>query len=249
MEKELNLFWMYPDMLNLHGDRGNILAFEKVASKLGLKLNVKRIDTYEETIDFNKADILFFNPGEVRIIERIVARLSADIEKLTDYIESKGFAIAIGTSGVTFMKETIRANGEKIEGLGFLDANTIERDLVFGDDIYFTLNDVSDLEVIGQQINMLDISLNNEGLALGKINYGRGNNNEGVEGAKYNNLIFTNSLGPVFVKNPWWAEQILRQAAVRRNIEIQEKDIDYTIEIKSYNSAKKFIQEKSNKKI
>lgn len=27
---EINILWMYPDILNLHGDRGNIMAFERV---------------------------------------------------------------------------------------------------------------------------------------------------------------------------------------------------------------------------
>lgn len=42
--EEINLAWMYPDILNLHGDRGNIMAFERIANIFDIKLNVHRIN-------------------------------------------------------------------------------------------------------------------------------------------------------------------------------------------------------------
>ena len=32
----LNITWLYPDLLNLHGDRGNLMAFERVGKAMGL---------------------------------------------------------------------------------------------------------------------------------------------------------------------------------------------------------------------
>ena len=37
---EINLAWMYPDVLSLHGERGSIQAFKKMADDLGIKLNI-----------------------------------------------------------------------------------------------------------------------------------------------------------------------------------------------------------------
>ena len=34
MNNEINLAWMYPDILNLHGERGNAQAFKHVADLL-----------------------------------------------------------------------------------------------------------------------------------------------------------------------------------------------------------------------
>ena len=59
MEKqEINMYWMYPDMLNLHGDRANILAFMRVANIMGLEVNVKRIDNYQDKINFDEAECI-----------------------------------------------------------------------------------------------------------------------------------------------------------------------------------------------
>ena len=72
-----------------------------------------------------------------------------------------------------------------------------ERKTVIGDDIYFSIN--GNQEIIGSQIHMMDFEVN-EAQALGEILYGYGNNGTKFEGARVNNLIFTNALGPVFVK-------------------------------------------------
>ena len=41
MNNEINLAWMYPDILNLHGERGNAQSFKIVADKLNIKLKRK----------------------------------------------------------------------------------------------------------------------------------------------------------------------------------------------------------------
>ena len=95
---------------------------------------------------------------------------------------------------------------------------------------------------------MLDIS-QKQGEPLGTINYGYGNNGEGEEGAVYKNLIFTNALGPVFIKNPWWAEKILSDIAERKKYKTNQIPIgEYEIEVKSFNSCKDFIEKKTNVK-
>ena len=43
----INIAWLYPDTLNLHGDRGNIMAFERVAAMLGADVTITRIDSYD----------------------------------------------------------------------------------------------------------------------------------------------------------------------------------------------------------
>ena len=40
MNNELNILWMYPDILNLHGDRGNLMAFERIGNLLDVKINI-----------------------------------------------------------------------------------------------------------------------------------------------------------------------------------------------------------------
>lgn len=245
-KKEINLYWMYPDILNLHGDRGNIQAFIHIAKLMGLELKVQRIESYEEKIDFEKADILVFNPGELKTIKRVIEKLRKDTESIKQYIETDKHIIVIGTSGAIFANEIVSTENEITNGLKLLDMNCIERKTIIGDDIYFSLKDGE--EIIGSQIQMLDIILN-QAEPLGEVIYGYGNKENGKEGAKNNNLIFTNTLGPVFVKNPWWAEKMLIDIAKRKQYQIEEIPIaKYEIEVKSFNSCKEFIEKKKNAK-
>ena len=65
----------------------------------------------------------------------------------------------------------------------------------------------------------------------------------GQEGARNKNLLFTNCLGPVFVKNPWWTESILKSAVLNKYMNIQKEE-EYEIENKSFETTKRFIAEK-----
>ena len=245
---ELKIAWCYPDMLNLHGDRGNIMALKKVGELLGLKVTIDKIETYDQKIDFENTDIMLFNPGEVKVVDTIVKALKKQNKELTKYIEDDKVIIVIGTTGAVFAKETKRFDGQVIEGLGILDMKCTERELVYGDDIVYKLVDDDKMEINGSQIQIIDTELNAD-IALGNIQYGHGNNNDKKEGAKYKNVIFTNALGPVLVKNPWFAEKIIRKAAEIKGIEINKEisESEYDIEYKSLECIKKYIEKKTSK--
>lgn len=246
-EKSINLLWMYPDMLNLHGDRGNILALGRVAERMGITLNITKVERFNEKIDFEKADLIFFNPGELKVSLKVLDRLKVDIREVEKYIAANKYIIAIGTTGCIFGKEIEKCGDENhIKGLDFFDMYSKERETVIGDDIYFSIDDKQ--EIIGSQIHMMDFEVN-EAQALGEIKYGYGNNGTKLEGARVNNLIFTNALGPVFVKNPWWAETILNQIAKTKGIDTMDIPVEnYEVEIKSFNSIKELIEKKIEEK-
>lgn len=170
---EINLAWMYPNILSLHGERGSVQAFQKVADNLGIQLNVIRIDDYEQEIDFKKIDIMLFLPGELKVISIIKDTLAPNLEEIYQYILANKYMIAVGTTGALFGKKIMRQEGEEIEGLGLLDFNSKERKMVIGDDLCFYVNETKQ-EVIGSQIQMIDIQLEKE-QSLGKAIYGYAN--------------------------------------------------------------------------
>ena len=250
MNNELNILWMYPDILNLHGDRGNVMAFEKVGKMLDVKVNINKVESYNSDIDFENNDILFFNVGEIKVMPTIIETLKKYKDNIEKFIEDNKTIILIGAAGAIMAKKTIRKDSE-FEGLGFLDMDLKERKNIYGDDILFNLKE-NNMEIIGCQIKMLDTILNSD-ISLGTLEYGSGNNgfNEKTEGAKYKNVIYTNALGPVFVKNPWYTEQIIKNALKNKNIEIEKnlKDEDIYIEINSLEAIKRFIKEKGGKDV
>ena len=150
---EINLVWLYPDILNLHGERGSVQAFQKVAENLGVKLNVIRIDDYSQKIDFENTDIIFAGPGELKVIPNVRQVFEEKKETLDKYILDNKYFICVGTTGALLAKEIKRENGEKIEGLGILNMIGEERKMVIGDDLYFTITKTKQ-EIINNKINI-----------------------------------------------------------------------------------------------
>lgn len=212
MEKpQLKLYWMYPDMLNLHGDRGNVLALLHVGDLLGIDIDVLRVERPAQAVDFSQADMLLFCSGEMRCMPVIVQALQQQRAGLDEFVARRGLVLALGNAGALLARHTARVRGEEdFAGLGLLDMQCHERDKVYGDDLWFRLNGgEEEQEIIGNQIQIIDSELAAGQAPLGRVIYGRGNQGQQDEGAQKDNIIFTNTLGPLLVKNPRLAQQLL----------------------------------------
>ena len=60
---ELNICHLYPDILNLYGDRGNIITMKRRMEDRGIKVNVEGC-SIGETLDANRYDIFFIGGGQ-----------------------------------------------------------------------------------------------------------------------------------------------------------------------------------------
>ncbi len=235
---KLTIGWMYPDLLNLHGERGSVQALVRAAENLGLEAQVRRVEEPEGEIPLDELDLLLYLPGEIRTLAMLREALRPQEEKLKQYVEQGGTVVAIGTAGLLFGKETLRRDGSRVEGLGLLDLTAAERELVWGDDLHVLLTDTKQ-ELVGCQISMADVETPTP---LGRTLYGRGNNGAGAEGARYRNLIYTNCLGPLFVKNPWFAEAILKDIVLHK-LGVEQKRPNALAD-KSFDTTVRFIETK-----
>lgn len=246
MSNVIRIFWMYPDILNLHGDRGNVQALEYTAKLMGLPVEIEKVINPQDEAELDRADLLIFNPGELKVCDRIARALRPRREALDSYFDRGGAALVIGTSGTIFGQVVERQDGSCFEGLGYLDIHADERRMILGNDLYVILPDGT--ELMGSQIQMAEYTVPAE-QALGKVAYGHGNKNDGTEGAKVGNLIYTNLLGPVLVKNPWWAAQMLASIAERRGMTYRMPDrADFELEYASLDAVKAYIELKKENK-
>lgn len=246
MSNVIRIFWMYPDILNLHGDRGNVQALEYTAKRMGLPVEIEKVINPQDEVDFDRADFLLFNPGELKVCDRIARALESRRAALDAYFGRGGAALVIGTSGTIFGKEVNRQDGSRFEGLGYLDIHADERRMILGNDLHVTLPDGT--ELMGSQIQMAEYTVPAE-QALAKVVYGHGNKNDGTEGAKAGNLIYTNLLGPVLVKNPWWAAQMLAAIADSKGLPYRMPDrTDFELEYASLDAVKAYIELKKENK-
>ena len=251
MEKATNIMkaaWLFPDILFLHGERGNIMALERMASLTGIDLEVEKIDF--QTSDFEPMDygIIFCPPGEITSFETVIDKLRPYYDKLREFIESGRVILATGTGCCIFGNDIKREDGSVIKGLGLIDCSFEERKYVYGDDICFTENYSKDNEeCFGVQIQMTDMISQSE-KSFGTLIYGFGNTGKDRnEGVIKNNSIFTNVLGPLLVLNPWLTKEIVRRASESVAIEFDDFEIDMSLEKKSLESKKRFALSKKTK--
>ena len=237
---KITVGWMYPNLLNLHGERGSVQALVTIGKQLSVEVEVKRIEDFDDPIPFEELDLLFFLPGEIASFYHLIPTLQNS--GLQEYLEKGGYMLALGTTGLMFGKTITREDNSVISGLGYLDMTAKERKYVWGDDLHFRLND-TDIELAGSQIQMADVDAKQP---LGTTVYGMGNNNTGTEGARWKNLIYTNCMGPLFVKNPWFGEYILKGILQAKGVDISTEG-SYPIAKASFNATLKFINEKPKK--
>lgn len=238
---KITVGWMYPDLLNLHGERGSVQALVSIGANLGLEVEIRKFSHFEEQIPYEELDLLIFLPGEITSFRHLVPALGRQIQELTAYVENGGHILALGTSGLLFGKQVLREDGSIQEGLGLLDLTAVERKYVWGDDLHLRILGTKQ-ELIGSQIMMADVDAKQPS---SQVLYGRGNNNTGTDGARYRNLIYTNCLGPLFVKNPWFAEDILKDICLSKFLHLSQK-APHSIASDSFDSTLRFIQTKQN---
>ncbi len=232
--------WMYPNLLNLHGERGSIQALAKIGKKMGIDIKILRIEDFDDPIPFQDLDLMVFLPGEIASFYHLIPALQND--GLKSYLENGGYLLALGTSGLMFGKSIIREDDSCLQGLGYLDMTAKERKFVWGDDLHFRINDTKQ-EIIGSQIQMADVDAKNP---FGTTLYGMGNNNTGAEGARWKNLIYTNCMGPLFLKNPWLAEAILKDIVLRKHMGLHT-NMKHPIASGAFDATLNFINNKPHR--
>ena len=60
---ELNICHLYPDILNLYGDRGNIITMKRRLESRGITVNIDEC-SIGEALDAAKYDIFFIGGGQ-----------------------------------------------------------------------------------------------------------------------------------------------------------------------------------------
>lgn len=237
----------------------------QICNLLGIPVEIRRLDTLGKDIDWAWPHMVYMTAGELKCVPDVIKALQRQKEDLDDFIARGGYFIANGSSGGVLADQIELYNGEIVPGLGLLHMDWKERETVWGDDIWVKTSE--DIDVIGNQIQVADVTLAEEQEPFGRLIYGRGNDGalsgdsigksdsfdisdvaggSGLEGAKTGNVIYTSVLGPLITKNPIFAARIISGAASNAGIQVTKtlSNEDIEIELKSAECIKSFMKEK-----
>lgn len=240
---ELNICHLYPDLLNVYGDIGNILILKYRAEKRNINVNIFNV-SLNDTFDGSKYDIVFFGGGQ-DYEQSIVSQDLMETKKfaLTEYIEGDKVFLSICGGYQLLGKYYTTPDGEKLDGLGILDIYTEGGDTRFiGNTII--LNEDFNETYVGFENHSGRTYIGENMKPLGKVISGYGNNGEdGYEGCIYKNTFGTYFHGSLFSKNPELADRILSLALSKKYPDLNLAPLDDSLEIK----AKEFIKKRFEK--
>ena len=87
---KLTIGHLYPDMLNLYGDRGNIRCFQKRLEWRGIEAELKYFLS-GEAVDFSGLDLVLLGGGSDREQELVCRYLKKEKQGFREYVESGDF--------------------------------------------------------------------------------------------------------------------------------------------------------------
>ncbi len=251
--------WLYPELMNTYGDRGNITTLVKRCEWRGIKAEVKHFDPGFSISELKKCDLLLMGGAQDKQqeivnkdLKRIKTTLSEMIEKATPGLYVCGGFQFLGK----YYKE---ADGKIIKGLGIFDLYTEnpgpDSPRLIGNiviDASSTLRVGRGFSTSNQpQATSLIVGFENHGgrtilganiESLGKVLKGHGNNDDGTEGAKYKNSFGTYMHGPILPKNPHFADHLIRLALEKKFGSVELKELDDALEWQAH----EYIEKKLN---
>ncbi len=226
---KLTIGHLYPDLMNLYGDRGNVICLARRCQWRGIEVEVA------PTTDCQ----LLFIGGDADQHQKLVAK---DFEKgrgeeIKEFIESGGVGLFICGAYQLMGKFYRPAEGSDLQGLGIFDIETYH----FGKEKPRCIGDVvvewRGKTLVGFENHGGRTYLSKDVKPLGTILCGHGNNSEDkTEGAVYKNAFGTYLHGALLPKNPHFADHLIELALKNKyGLDIQLEPLDDTLEWQAHN--------------
>lgn len=232
--------YLYPEWMNLYGDRGNAMALERRAAWRGIPVATRTISV-GDTVDLAAHDILLVGGGSDDAQNAISADL---LEKrapaLFQAVEEDVVVLAV-CGGYQLLGHYYKtAAGEKIPGIGLLNVWTEAGPTRLVGDVVAegAWDGAGQAKLVGYENHSGRTYLGSGVRPLARVICGRGNNGrDGGEGAVYRNLFGTYLHGPLLPKNPAFADHLLGLALARNGVRQPLPLLDDALETLAHDRA------------
>jgi len=212
---DLRIAHLYPDLMGIYGDRGNVIALSQRARWRDIAVEVRAYTT-GMTFDPDWPDLFFFGGGQDIGQDVVGADLqgpNGDAVRKAIAGGAAAFSVCGGYQllGTEYLPEV----GDPIPGLGVLDVHTKAGKQRFVGNL---VAEAPEGLLVGFENHSGRTYLGPRAVPLGAVVVGHGNNGEDhTEGAVQGKLVGTYSHGSCLPKNPWLADKLLTWALERRH--------------------------------
>ena len=210
----LRVLSLYPELMNIYADRGNIavlrarcewrgLGFEHAASSLG------------ESFDPGAHDLVYMGGGQDRDQVAVARDMERTKRQALHDVAGRGGVVLAVCGGYQLLGHSYELDGEELPGVGLVDLHTvrepgprligncaIEADLGSGPRVIAGFENHGGRTYLGPGEQ-----------PLGRVIKGHGNNGrDGFEGVHRDNVVGTYLHGPLLPKNVWLADRLIELA-------------------------------------
>ncbi len=251
-DRRLRVCALYPDLMNIYADRGNLLMLERRCAWRGIGFELSS-SSLGEPLDASAHDLFYLGGGQDRD-QRLCAQDLLETKRDALHEAASRGVIVLGIcGGYQLLGRSYVLGEERIEGVGLLDVETVREDgarlignvaievrldggqagAASGDDGRAGARVLAGFENHGGRT-----ALGPGQAPLGRVLRGHGNDGRsGFEGARSGNTIGTYLHGPLLPKNSWFADWLIARAI---GLDVGELEpLEDTLELAAHAGARR----------
>ncbi len=213
--RTLRVCALYPDVMNIYADRGNLIVLERRCAWRGIGFQLSS-SGLGEPLRADAHDLFYIGGGQDRD-QRLCAQDLIDTKRDALHAAAARGAVVLGVcGGYQLLGHSYTLGNDQIPGVGLLDVRTVREDgarLIGNVAIEVTLDDDGPRVLAGFENHGGRTYLGDGQQPLGRVLRGHGNDGRsGLEGARSANTIGTYLHGPLLPKNVWFADWLIARA-------------------------------------
>jgi CobQ-like glutamine amidotransferase family enzyme len=210
--RTLRVCALYPDLMNIYADRGNLLVLERRCVWRGIGFEASAC-SLGETLDPDAPYDLYYLGGGQDRDQRLCAEDLVELKREGLHAAAARGAVVLGVcGGYQLLGRSYELGaGEELPGVELLDVNTVREDgpRLIGN----VAIEVAERVLAGFENHGGRTCLGAHQRPLGRVLKGHGNDGRsGFEGARSGNVIGTYLHGPLLPKNVWFADWLIATA-------------------------------------
>jgi CobQ-like glutamine amidotransferase family enzyme len=216
-DRTLRVLALYPDLMNIYADRGNLLLLRQRCAWRGIGFELRGAGL-GDPVDPHAHDLIYLGGGQDRD-QQLCARDLATVKRDALHAAADRGAVLFGVcGGFQLLGHGYELADERLPGLGLADLETVR------DDGPRLIGNVAIEVDLGAGPQVLAGFENHAGRTrlgpgaqpLGRVLAGHGNDGrsgwEGVRGGRHGTVVGTYLHGPLLPKNAWFADWLTATA-------------------------------------
>jgi CobQ-like glutamine amidotransferase family enzyme len=210
----LRVCGLYPELMNIYADRGNIAVLRARCDwrELGFELAASSL---RDALDPDAHDLFYIGGGQDRDQAAVAHDMAATKREALHAAAARGAVVLAVCGGYQLLGHHYEMGGEQLPGVGLVDLWTVREEgprLIGNCAIEAELGDGPRV-IAGFENHGGRTYLGHGERPLGRVLAGHGNNGkDGFEGVHRDNVIGTYLHGPLLPKNVWLADRLIELA-------------------------------------